>query len=76
MALLKTLGEQAQEVQAAITAVMQGSQEYEFNGRRVRRADLQWLQQRAEYLDKQLQIHGDIIIGSTITRGSAGISFE
>ena len=55
---------------------MQGSQEYEFNGRRVRRADLQWLQRRAEYLDKQLQIHGDIIIGSTITRGSVGISFE
>lgn len=44
---------QLSEVQAAITAVLK-AQEYEFEGRRVKRADLGMLQQREQYLEEKL----------------------
>lgn len=72
---LKTYGEQLQEVQEAITAVNAGSQRYEINGRTVQRADMEWLHKREIYLTKQLEKFGDVVAGSTTTRGSAQVSF-
>ncbi len=71
---LKTWGEQLAEVQEAITAVLT-SQRYEINGRAVVRADLEWLQKREAYLVDKFETEGDVIAGSTITRGSAQVSF-
>lgn len=73
---LKTWGQQLAEVQDAISAVMDGAQRYEINGRAVQRADLQWLQARAKYLDEKLAKEGDVIAGQAVTRGSALVSFE
>ncbi len=72
---IKTWGEQLTEVQNAISAVIGGSQRYEINGRSVQRADLEWLHKREQYLTIQLQTYGDVRVGSTITRGSAQVSF-
>lgn len=72
---LKTWGEQLAEVQNAISAVMDGSQRYEINGRSVQRADLEWLHKREEYLTQKLSTEGDVVVGSTVTRGSAQVSF-
>ena len=72
---LKTWGQQLQEVQNAIEAVLT-SQRYEINGRMVQRADLQFLQKREEYLTKQYERHGDVIAGSNIQRGSAQVQFS
>ena len=72
---LKTWGEQLIEVQSAISAVMDGSQRYEINGRSVQRADLEWLHKREIHLTQRLQVEGDVIAGSNITRGSAQVSF-
>lgn len=71
---LKTWGEQLQEVQEAIGAV-NTNQRYEINGRSVQRADLEWLHKRELYLTEKYEKEGDVIAGSTITRGSAQISF-
>ncbi len=72
---LKTYGEQLAEVQEAISTVNIGSQRYEINGRTVQRADLEWLHKREIYLTAQLQKFGDVIVGSTTTRGVAQVSF-
>jgi len=72
---LKTWGQQLNEVQNAISAVMDGSQRYEINGRSVQRADLEWLHKREIYLTNKLEVEGDVIAGSTVTRGSAQVSF-
>jgi len=72
---LKTWGEQLQEVQEAMSAV-QVNQRYEINGRSVQRADLEWLHKREIYLTNKLESEGDVIAGSTITRGSAQVSFS
>ncbi len=72
--VLKTYGEQLAEVQQAIGAVMV-SQRYEINGRVMQRADLQWLQARDKYLNDMLDKYGDVIAGSTTTRGMARVSF-
>jgi len=72
---LKTWGQQLQEVQNAIEAVLT-SQRYEINGRMVQRADLQFLQKREEYLTKQYERYGDVVAGSSIQRGSAQVQFS
>ena len=72
---LKTWGTQLGEVQEAITSVLT-SQRYEINGRSVQRADLEWLHKREEYLTNKLEVEGDVIAGSTTTRGSAQVSFS
>lgn len=72
---LKTWGAQLADVETAITAIMNGAQRYEINGRAVQRADLEWLHKRQDYLANKLSIEGDVIAGSTITRGSAQVSF-
>lgn len=72
---LKTWGQQLQEVQEAISAV-QVNQRYEINGRAVQRADLEWLHKREIYLTNKLELEGDVIAGSTVTRGSAQVSFS
>lgn len=46
---IKTYMEQLEEVQAAISAVL-SAQEYWIAGRKLRRADLEWLQAREVYL--------------------------
>ena len=73
--VLKTWGTQLGEVQDAITAVLAGSQRYEINGRSVQKADLEWLHKRELFLSNKLETEGDVIAGSTTTRGSAQISF-
>jgi len=72
---IKTWGEQLTEVQNAISAVIGGSQRYEINGRSVQKADLEWLHKRELFLSGKLQTEGDVIAGSTVTRGSAQVSF-
>ena len=73
--VLKTWGTQLGEVQDAITAVLAGAQRYEINGRSVQKADLEWLHKRELFLSNKLETEGDVIAGSTTTRGSAQISF-
>ncbi len=72
---LKTVREQLEEVQTAITAVMTG-QKYEIAGRSLSRADLSSLQEREEYLIKRAN-SGDLdtIPGSKVTKGAYGVSF-
>lgn len=72
--VLKTWGEQLAETQKAITMV-QTNQRYEINGRMVQKADLEWLHKREKELIARLESQGDVIAGSTITRGSAQVSF-
>jgi len=71
---LKTYGQQLAEVQEAIYAV-NTAQRYEINGRVVQRADLQFLQRREEWLTKMLNTYGDVIAGSTVSRGAAQVQF-
>lgn len=74
MAVLKSWGTQLSEVHSAIEAV-QTNQRYEINGRSVQRADLEWLHKREIYLTEKLETEGDIIVGSSVTRGVARIEF-
>ena len=73
--MLKTVREQLEEVQAAITAVMT-SQKYEMGGRMLSRADLSALQEREEQLIKRAN-NGelDTIPGSKVSKGAYGVSF-
>ena len=72
---LKTVREQLEEVQAAITAVMTG-QKYEIAGRSLSRADLKALNEREEQLIKRANSGElDTIIGSKISKGAYGVSF-
>jgi len=79
MATLKTYGELLSEVQAAIEAV-QTSQEYQIGsmsgGRRLRRADLQYLLEREKWLILQLESYGDVIPGQSITRQKNPVGFK
>ena len=72
---LKTWGQQLQEVQNAIEAVL-SSQRYEINGRMVQRADLEFLHKREIYLTQQYERYGDVIASSNIQRGSAQVQFS
>ena len=72
---LLTYGEQLDEVQKAITAVM-GSQRYELSGRTMQRADLEYLTKREQYLQGMLDQHGDVLPNRTARTGmSVGVSF-
>lgn len=51
---IKTYEQQLMEVQQAITDILTGAQEASYNGQRVRKADLNMLQSREEYLRKQI----------------------
>ena len=51
---MKTYEEQLAEVQQAISDILTGAQEAAYNGQRVRKADLGALQQREEWLLKQI----------------------
>lgn len=52
---MKTYEQQLEEVQQAITEILTGAQEASYNGQRVRKADLDMLQKREEWLTKQIQ---------------------
>lgn len=52
---MKTYEQQLEEVQQAITDILTGAQEASYNGQRVRKADLDMLQKREEWLTKQIQ---------------------
>jgi len=72
---LKTVREQLEEVQAAISAVMTG-QKYEIAGRSLSRADLDSLNEREEQLIKRANSGQlDTIPGSKVTKGAYGVSF-
>lgn len=72
---LLTYGEQLLEVQSAISAVM-NSQEYELGGRRLRKADLQFLQKREEAVQANLDRFGDVLPNTTARTGMGyGVSF-
>ena len=72
---LKSWGTLLSEVQTAISSV-ETSQRYEFEGRMVQRADLAELHSREKFLIGKLETEGDVIVGSTVTRGSAMVSFS
>ena len=52
---MKTYEQQLAEVQQAITDVLTGAQDAAYNGQRVRKADLSALQQREQWLIKQIE---------------------
>ena len=58
MATLKSYGELLSETQQAISALMAGAQEYEINGDRFRRADLNSLRIREDNLMKKVEAFG------------------
>jgi len=72
---LETWGSQLANVQNAINSVLT-NQRYEINGRSVQRADLEWLHKREMYLTQRLETDGDVIAGSSTSRGSAQVSFS
>lgn len=51
---IKTYKQQLIEVQCAISDILTGAQEASYNGQRVRKADLNMLQQREEWLQKKI----------------------
>jgi hypothetical protein len=72
---LKTVREQLEEVQSAISAVMAG-QAYQIGGRSMTRANLSALQEREENLLKRAEAGQlDTIPGSKTTKGAYGVSF-
>ena len=73
--VLRTWGEQLGEVQTAISSVLM-NQRYELNGRSIQRADLEWLHKREEYLTDKLASNGDVVAGSTVSRGAYQVSFS
>ena len=73
--VLKTYGEQLEEVQNAISAVMTG-QRYELGGRVMWRPDLEMLSKREKELQEKLDKYGDVIPNRTARTGmSVGVSF-
>ncbi len=73
---MKTIREQLEEVQSAISAVMTG-QKYDISGRSLTRADLDSLQKREAYLiDRANSIGLDTIPGETVTKGAYNVSFR
>ena len=53
--MIKSYEEQLIEVQQAVTDILTGAQEASYNGQRVRKADLDMLQKREEWLIKKLE---------------------
>ena len=51
---MKSYQDQLNEVQEAITAILTGAQEATYNGQRVRKADLDVLQKREQWLINQI----------------------
>ncbi len=51
---IKTYLEQLAEVQQAISDILTGAQEATYNGQRVRKADLDMLQKREEWLQNKV----------------------
>lgn len=47
--------EQLKQVQKAISEILNGAQEASYNGQRVRKADLETLQTREQWLIKQIE---------------------
>ncbi len=72
---LQSYGDQLLEVQTAISAVL-NNQEYELKGRRLRRADLQYLNEREQWLIDKLESVGDIVPGQTTTRQVYNVGFK
>ena len=73
--VLKTYGQQLEEVQNAISAVM-SAQRYELGGRSMQRADLEMLNKRESDLIDKLNTYGDVIPTATLKTGRAyGVSF-
>ena len=52
--MAKTLAQQLDEVQTAITAVLAGSQSYQIDGQSVTRADLKDLYNREDQLERRI----------------------
>lgn len=72
---LKTVREQLEEVQSAISAVMAG-QKYEIGGRSLSRADLDSLNAREEQLIKRANAGQlDTVPGQKTTKGAYGVTF-
>lgn len=72
---LLTHGQQLEEVQKAITAVM-SSQRYELGGRTMQRADLEYLTKREQVIQNNLDRYGDVLPNRTARTGMGyGVSF-
>jgi hypothetical protein len=72
---MKTYGALLMETQTAIEKIIEGAQEYEIGGRRLRRADLQWLYERERMLMEKLENYGDVTPVNTGSRFKANVSF-
>ena len=73
---IKTYLQLLEETQNAITTILNGGQEYELNGRRLRRGDLQWLYNRERDLIKKIEKHGpNAFPGSSPTVFRTGVHF-
>ena len=73
--ILLTYGEQLEQVQKAITAVM-GSQRYELGGRTMQRADLEYLTAREKSIQSNLDKFGDVLPNTMARSGMGyGVSF-
>ena len=61
---IKSYREQLEEVQAAISAVLGGAQDYQMNGRRITRANLGELDKRERYLRSMVdrEAYGDGVL--------------
>ncbi|MCT4575094.1 MAG: hypothetical protein N4A43_02435 [Alphaproteobacteria bacterium] len=53
---IKTYEEQLEEVQTAISDILLGAQEASYNGQKVRKVDLESLQNREEFLINKLRM--------------------
>ena len=72
---LKSWGTQLVEIQAKIDDV-QTNQRYEIGGRSIQRALLFDLHTREKFLINKLETEGDIVAGSSVSRGSAQVQFN
>jgi len=72
---LKTWGEQLADMQTAISEVLV-NQHYEVGGRVFRKADLNSMRIREQFLIGKLENEGDVVAGSQISRASAQVSFS
>ena len=71
---MQTVTERLEDVQTAITSVLL-NQQYEINGRMVRRADLQDLLNLEKYLTEKLQDDGNLPEINSPRRASVSLEF-
>ena len=73
---LRSYGEQYEEVDNAIKALIAGAQRYEYGGRVVWKADLAELRREREHLRSLVNEFGyDTVVSQSQNHGAYGVSF-